>query len=56
MGRKVVAITGSAGKTTAKELTAHVLKSTGRRVLKSERNYNNGLGLPLSVLKMVSGW
>src|SRR6185436_9018964 len=51
---KVVAITGSAGKTTAKELTAHVLKSTGRRVLKSERNYNNGLGLPLSVLKMVS--
>jgi len=52
---KVVAITGSAGKTTAKELTAHVLKSTGRRVLKSERNYNNGLGLPLSVLKMVSG-
>ena len=53
-GGKVVAITGSAGKTTAKELTAHVLQSTGRRVLKSEKNYNNGLGLPLSVLKMVS--
>src|SRR5215813_8816030 len=53
-GGKVVAITGSAGKTTAKELTAHVLRSTGRRVLKSEKNYNNGLGLPLSVLKMVS--
>lgn len=53
-GGRVVAITGSAGKTTAKELTAHVLKSTGSRVLKSERNYNNGLGLPLSVLKMVS--
>ena len=53
-GGKVVAITGSAGKTTAKELTAHVLKASGRRVLKSERNYNNGLGLPLSVLKMVS--
>ncbi|HTG88061.1 MAG TPA: UDP-N-acetylmuramoyl-tripeptide--D-alanyl-D-alanine ligase [Pyrinomonadaceae bacterium] len=53
-GRPVVAITGSAGKTTAKELTAHVLKSAGHRVLKSERNYNNGLGLPLSVLRMVS--
>jgi UDP-N-acetylmuramoyl-tripeptide--D-alanyl-D-alanine ligase len=52
--RPVVGITGSAGKTTAKELTAHVLKSSGRRVLKSERNYNNGLGLPLSVLRMVS--
>lgn len=52
--RPVVGITGSAGKTTAKELTAHVLKSNGHRVLKSERNYNNGLGLPLSVLRMVS--
>jgi len=53
--RPVVGITGSAGKTTAKELTAHILNSSGRRVLKSERNYNNGLGLPLSVLRMVSG-
>jgi UDP-N-acetylmuramoyl-tripeptide--D-alanyl-D-alanine ligase len=52
--RPVVGITGSAGKTTAKELTAHVLSATGRRVLKSERNYNNGLGLPLAVLRMVS--
>src|SRR5215510_3203276 len=52
--KPVVAITGSAGKTTAKELTAHVLASAGHRVLKSERNYNNGLGLPLSVLRMVS--
>ncbi len=53
-GRKVVGITGSAGKTTAKELTAHLLRATGRRVLKSERNYNNGLGLPLAVLQMVT--
>lgn len=53
-GRPVVGITGSAGKTTAKELTALVLAGAGRRVLKNERNYNNGLGLPLSVLKMVS--
>jgi len=52
--RPVVGITGSAGKTTAKELTAHILKHAGRRVLKSERNYNNGLGLPLSVLQLVS--
>jgi UDP-N-acetylmuramoyl-tripeptide--D-alanyl-D-alanine ligase len=52
--RPVVGITGSAGKTTTKELTAHVLSTAGFRVLKSERNYNNGLGLPLSVLQMVS--
>jgi UDP-N-acetylmuramoyl-tripeptide--D-alanyl-D-alanine ligase len=53
-GRPVVGITGSAGKTTTKELTAHVLGKTGSRILKSERNYNNGLGLPLSVLQLVS--
>jgi UDP-N-acetylmuramoyl-tripeptide--D-alanyl-D-alanine ligase len=50
----VIGITGSAGKTTAKELTALVLAGAGYRVLKSERNYNNNLGLPLSVLQMVS--
>ena len=53
-GKTVVGITGSAGKTTAKELTAHLISASGKRVLKSERNYNNGLGLPLSVLRMVS--
>ncbi|MDX6574226.1 MAG: UDP-N-acetylmuramoyl-tripeptide--D-alanyl-D-alanine ligase [Blastocatellia bacterium] len=52
--RPVVGITGSAGKTTTKELTAHVLALAGSRILKSERNYNNGLGLPLSVLQLVS--
>jgi UDP-N-acetylmuramoyl-tripeptide--D-alanyl-D-alanine ligase len=52
--KPVIGITGSAGKTTTKELTAHVLTQCGYRVLKSERNYNNGLGLPLSVLQMVS--
>ena len=53
-GRPVIAITGSAGKTTTKDLAAHILARAGRRVLKSERNYNNGLGLPLAVLQMVS--
>ncbi|HEY0321176.1 MAG TPA: UDP-N-acetylmuramoyl-tripeptide--D-alanyl-D-alanine ligase [Pyrinomonadaceae bacterium] len=52
--RPVIAITGSAGKTTTKDFTAHILSATGRRILKSERNYNNGLGLPLAVLQMVS--
>jgi UDP-N-acetylmuramoyl-tripeptide--D-alanyl-D-alanine ligase len=52
--KPVIGITGSAGKTTTKELTAHLLSQTGHRVLKSERNYNNNLGLPLSVLQMVS--
>jgi len=50
----VVAITGSAGKTTAKELTAHVLASTGRKVLRNIKNYNNGLGHPLTVLRLAN--
>ncbi len=52
--KPVVGITGSAGKTTAKELTAHVLESAGRKVLRTIKNYNNGLGLPLTVLKLAS--
>jgi UDP-N-acetylmuramoyl-tripeptide--D-alanyl-D-alanine ligase len=51
--RPVVAVTGSAGKTTARELTAHVLQSSGRKVLRSIKNYNNGLGLPITVLALA---
>ncbi|HZH30303.1 MAG TPA: UDP-N-acetylmuramoyl-tripeptide--D-alanyl-D-alanine ligase [Pyrinomonadaceae bacterium] len=51
-GGRVVALTGSAGKTTAKDLTAHVLAETGRRVLKTQKNFNNELGLALSILRM----
>jgi UDP-N-acetylmuramoyl-tripeptide--D-alanyl-D-alanine ligase len=54
-GGPVVGITGSAGKTTTKDLTAHVLVATGWRVLRSRKNYNNELGVALSVLQMESG-
>lgn len=52
--RPVIGITGSAGKTTAKELTAHVLEASGRRILKTFKNYNNGIGLPLTVFSLLS--
>jgi UDP-N-acetylmuramoyl-tripeptide--D-alanyl-D-alanine ligase len=52
--KPVVAITGSAGKTTAKELTAQVLETGGKKVLKNIKNYNNGLGHPLTVLKLAN--
>ncbi|MFL6374241.1 MAG: UDP-N-acetylmuramoyl-tripeptide--D-alanyl-D-alanine ligase [Pyrinomonadaceae bacterium] len=52
--KPVIAITGSAGKTTAKELTAHILEAGGRQVLKNIKNYNNGLGHPLTVLKLAT--
>lgn len=45
----VVAITGSNGKTTTKDLTAAVLSARGP-VLKTQANYNNEIGLPLTLL------
>jgi UDP-N-acetylmuramoyl-tripeptide--D-alanyl-D-alanine ligase len=49
--RRVVAITGSAGKTTTKEAIAKVL-GTRFSVLKSQGNLNNAFGLPLQLLKL----
>lgn len=47
----VVAVTGSTGKTTTKDLIAGVL-GVGLRVLKTEGNQNNEIGLPLTLLRL----
>jgi UDP-N-acetylmuramoyl-tripeptide--D-alanyl-D-alanine ligase len=50
-GTKVVAITGSAGKTTTKEVTAEFL-ATRYRVMRNPGNFNNHIGLPLSLIDL----
>lgn len=51
-GVTVVGVTGSVGKTSVKELTASVL-SQGFNVLKTEKNHNNELGLPLTLFRLT---
>jgi UDP-N-acetylmuramoyl-tripeptide--D-alanyl-D-alanine ligase len=48
----VVAITGSNGKTTTKEMCADVLAAAGLRVRRSPGSLNNSIGLPLSILAL----
>jgi len=50
-GKRVIGITGSAGKTTTKEAVATVLDARFQ-VLKSQGNLNNGYGLPLQLLRL----
>ncbi len=47
----VIGITGSVGKTTAKEMISAVL-SQRFRVLKTDKNFNNELGVPLTIFRI----
>ena len=48
---KVIAITGSVGKTSTKDMVASVV-STKYKTLKTLGNYNNNIGLPLTILRL----
>jgi UDP-N-acetylmuramoyl-tripeptide--D-alanyl-D-alanine ligase len=48
-----IAITGSNGKTTTKEMTAHVLSGVGK-VSWAKKSYNNFIGLPLTLFELTS--
>ncbi|MCC3410975.1 MULTISPECIES: UDP-N-acetylmuramoyl-tripeptide--D-alanyl-D-alanine ligase [unclassified Microcoleus] len=47
----IIGVTGSVGKTTAKELIAAVLSTSGN-VLKTQYNYNNEIGVPKTLLEL----
>ncbi|MDP4536490.1 UDP-N-acetylmuramoyl-tripeptide--D-alanyl-D-alanine ligase [Alkalimonas collagenimarina] len=51
LGTPTVAVTGSAGKTTVKEMLAAILKRKGR-VLATAGNFNNAIGVPLTLLRL----
>ena len=48
---QIIAVTGSVGKTTTKELIAAVLSNQGE-VLKTHANYNNEIGVPKTLLEL----
>ncbi len=54
MGATVVAVTGSNGKTSTKELLARALEPFGP-VLKTEGNHNNHIGMPMTLLGLRPG-
>lgn len=47
---KVIAVTGSCGKTTTKEMVAHIL-SGSHNVVHARASYNNAVGVPLTILE-----
>ena len=51
---KIIALTGSQGKTTVKEMTASILACCGE-VLKTQGNLNNDLGVPLTLIRLEAG-
>lgn len=51
IGARVVAVTGSVGKSTTKELIACALEGT-YRVAKTPANHNNDIGMPMAILSM----
>lgn len=48
---KIVALTGSSGKTSVKEMTASILKCCGNTLF-TQGNFNNDIGVPLTLLRL----
>ena len=49
---KIVALTGSSGKTSVKEMTASILQNCGQ-TLYTQGNFNNDIGVPLTLFRLT---
>lgn len=49
---KIVALTGSSGKTSVKEMTASILQNCGQ-ILYTQGNFNNDIGVPLTLFRLT---
>lgn len=53
---KIIAITGSVGKTSTKDAAYHILANAGVFVRKSEKSFNSEIGVPLTILGLQNAW
>ncbi len=53
-GGKLIAISGSNGKTTTKEMLYHLLKTVHPETICTQKNNNNHIGVPLTLLQITS--
>lgn len=53
---RIIAVTGSVGKTSTKDAIFTALAKSGKRVRKSQKSFNSEIGLPLTVLGVPNGW
>jgi UDP-N-acetylmuramoyl-tripeptide--D-alanyl-D-alanine ligase len=53
---RIVAVTGSVGKTSTKDAIYAVLASSGKHVRKSEKSFNSEIGVPLTILGVGNAW
>ncbi|HVR87282.1 MAG TPA: UDP-N-acetylmuramoyl-tripeptide--D-alanyl-D-alanine ligase [Planctomycetota bacterium] len=54
LGARVVGVAGSNGKTTTKEMIAHIL-GRDRRVVKAQGSFNNQVGVPVTIFQADAG-
>jgi len=52
----IVAVTGSVGKTSAKDAIYAILAARGGHVRKSDKSFNSEIGMPLTVLGVANAW